>query len=184
MKRSMTVILSVILMISMTGCSKDYGQEIEKRYGDLENYTTKIRLTINDADYELVQSFQSPDTYRSEVLSPKSMRGTVSVITAEEVTLTGGDFSSVTMPRAVKESLSGLHLKDFFLAYFSIPERQMEVTEDGGILLTHTDAENNPYAAKQVVRLNQKDFTPETMQSYDKDGNEVFRIEYVEFSRK
>jgi len=181
MRRGMTVFLTVILMISLTACSKDYGQEIEKHYQDIKGYTATVRLTIHGAEYELLQSYQSPDIYRSEVLSPKNLKGTVSVITADEIRLSGGEFSSVTMPRIAKASLSYLQLRDFFLAYFSQGDRKLEETEDGGILLTHTE---NSDSIKQVMRVNKKTFAPEIMQGYDAEGNEVFKIEYLKFKKE
>lgn len=180
----MTVLCSVILMITLTGCERNYGEEIEKRYRDMENYTAKVCFAVNGAEYELLQSYQRPDTFRSEVLSPKHLKGTVSEVTPEEFRLTGGNFSSVKLPRTAKESLAHLQLRDFFLAYYEDGTRLMKVTEDNGILLECKSKGDHRYIDKQVLRLNQKSLLPETLLGYHQDGSEVFRIVYLEFKKE
>ncbi len=176
MKKGMTAVCSVILMITLTGCQKEYGQEIAKRYQGIQGYDATVSLKVGEAEYQLSQTFQAPDTYRTEVLTPRNLKGTVSLVTSDEITFSGGEFPSVTMPRGLSESADYMQVKDFFTAYYDETPGSMEVTEDG-ILLTHTDANRGT----QKLWLNQKTLMPEQMQVFNQEGTMVFQIEYLEF---
>lgn len=185
MKRSMAVIFTVILMTSLTSCSKDINQEIEKRYRELESYQAKTQLYVSDAydtkEYLLQGDFQAPDHYRTEVIAPEHLKGTVCVISGDGMWFQSQDTPKVQMERKPTElPFDFVFVADFFQTYFAQGGEATE-TADGNVIL-HIQNHGERYRYSCSLELDGKTLLPKTMRTFDQNGAEVLRSEFLEFS--
>ena len=176
MKR-IAVVLAVIPMIILCGCMGDTGQKIEKRYRNLESYMAEITVEVTGnkgkETYEMIQVYQSPDRYRIEVISPKELAGTVTIVTDEETRLLGGGAPEISFPLNRTDAVDSLSVSDFFRSYFD--GGQMEETEESVNLSVQQDW------GQQVLELDKKTLVPKTMWVYGKDGKLRIQAEWNEF---
>ena len=187
MKKGISVVLAGILMISLTACKGTVSQEISKQYEKVESYTATVTVTVTGnkggSVYRMKQSYQKPEAYRLEVLEPKNLAGTVSILNGQKLWLKSGDAPMMPMELAgVEEAADFLFPVEFLEKVFAKPEPPalMENAE-GSVLLTAPVEGASRYRFSRNLELDAKSFLPKTMITYDKDGNEVLRVEFEDF---
>ena len=182
MKRCIAVFVAVILMMTLTACGQDRNREIDKRYRNLESYTARMQVTVtgnkDESVYELVQTFLAPENYRTEVLSPKELQGTVSITNGDQMYFVGGDAPAVSLTQNRTDGADCLSVADFFRSYFD--RGQME-ERDGKVLLHVLTENENSWRTSQRMELDAKTLLPETLLVFDRNDNEVLRIEFIDF---
>lgn len=182
MRRSIAGVLAVILMIILGGCAGDTAQAIDKRYRDLESYTTQIHLTVTSnkgaTEYQLFQAVQRPNQCRTEVLAPDEFKGTTSIVCEEDIHLIGGDAPAVSLKQSRTDEMDVLSVVEFFSAYFD--DGWLEESEDTVILHIMREGDN-AYRTSQTLELDAKTLLPKVMRVYDKDENKVICAEYMDF---
>lgn len=187
MKKSIAVVMTVLLMISVCGCGYDINKRIDKQYKGLESYSARVIVTVPGSGktetYEMLQNWKRPSFYRSEVLSPEHLRGTVSVINAEGIWLKSGDTDAVRLePSLENMNTDYMFLSDFFSDYYSKENTDSVVVNDNGeIVLNSSVRGTNKHRFTQNLRLDAKKLKPISLSAFDDKGTEVLRIEYSEF---
>ncbi len=186
MKKGISVLLAGILMISLTACQRDVSKRIFKKYQDLESYRVTADVTVHgnkgSSVYEMNQSYRAPDSYRVDIVKPEHLVGTTSVSTEGKLRLKRDDRVEEIQLFAGREETDILFpdgLLREFLARDPLPE--LTEGEDGTILLTGVIANGNSYRMSQNLMLDGKSLLPKRLITYNKDGDEVFRVEYRDF---
>ncbi|MBO5363950.1 MAG: outer membrane lipoprotein carrier protein LolA [Clostridia bacterium] len=187
MKKGISVLLTGILMISLTACRGDVSQEIPKRYEKLESYTATVSVTVTgnkgESVYRMQQSYRAPDSYRLEVLEPKNLAGTVTVMTGQTLWFQSGDTPAIPMERAgLEESTDFLFPVEFMNSYLA-QNADQEITEnaDGIVRLKAPVLGNSRYRFSRSLEIDATSLLPKKMMTYDQDGNEVLRVEFLDF---
>lgn len=184
MKKSISVLLAGILMISLTAC----GERSSKRYKPIESYTATALVTVTGNKgatvYEMKQSYRAPDSYRLEVVKPERLSGTVTVMVGQELWMKNGNTPAVPVELAgLEEGADFLFPVRFLNEYFAkVPQPTLQ-EENGTLLLTAPVPEGNQYRFHQNVLLDAKSFLPTALITYDEDGGEVLRVEFRDFQR-
>lgn len=182
MKRSVTMVFVVILMLTLTACRQDTGRAIDQRYRDLKSYTTQMHVTVTGnkgkSEYQLAQVFLAPNQCRTEVLAPEEWKGTISIVSGEDMHLIGGNAPAVSLKQNRMDAVDYLSVAEFFHTYFA--DGQMEQT-DGMVVLRTVTEEETPYRASQMLQLDAKTLLPMAMVVFDHHGNEIIRANYKNF---
>lgn len=188
MKKSISVVCAVILMMTFTACGKgDVKTEINKRYQNLESYTASVRVTVTGnkgaETYQISQSWRAPEQYRAEVVSPERLRGTVSVINGKAMWFRSADAPAMQMERGMAESQTDyLFLPDFLAEYYGQePLPELEVNEEGLVMLSAARRGSSQYRFNQTLWIDAKSKLPAKLVTWDADGNEILRVEYEDF---
>ena len=176
----MAVLCAVILMTSTAACQKDAGEEIQKRYQEMESYTAVVDLTVTGnkgaREYQLSQSFRRPEHYRTEILKPEHLKGTVSVIDEEKVWFRTQGAPAIELERSSTElPFDVMSVADFFDAYFALGEPEIELTEKQAILQIPFED------GSQELQLNLKTWMPECLRVFDGEEKERCRLDFVDF---
>ena len=186
MRKSISVILIAILMISLAGCKKNINKEIDKIYKDIESYSAVVRVTVagnkGAEQYEVSQSYKG-GRYRTEVTKPERMKGTLSVISGDEMWLRSAGEPAIYMEKGFSdEQKDYMFIKDFLDEYYSQESLPVLVPdEEGRIMLNLPERGNNEKRFKQSLWIDEKTRIPVCLATYDKNGDEVIRVEYISF---
>lgn len=186
-RRCIVLFLTLVLMTSFVGCSGNMNKKIDKRYNGLKSYTATVNVTVlgngKPETYVMNQAWQAPNLYRSEVIEPEYMRGTVSIINDDGIWLKGGNSSAVKM-EAGTESINTeyMFVSDFFSDYFSEEHlQQLSADEDGNYVLNAAERGTNRHRFTQNLIIDGKKCEPVCLATFDDKGNEALRVEFVKF---
>ena len=187
MRKSIAAVLTVLLMISFTGCGGDINTKINNRYSNLKSYTAQVTVTVlgngKSESYDFLQSWKSPDKYRSEVISPEHMKGTISIVNQDGIWLKSADAPIIQMEHGMENmNTDYMFLSDFLSDYYA-EENLPQLTEDGEgkVLLNAADRGTNQYRFTQNLWIDAKSNLPDKLITFDAKGNEMLRVEYHEF---
>lgn len=189
MKKSISVILIVILMISFLGCQKDINNEINKTYRDLQSYTAKVRVTVvgnkGTEEYEMSQIY-SGGRYRVEITKPERMKGTVAILSGDEMWLQSVGEPAIYMEKGFSdEERDYMFIKDFLDEYYSnesLPTLMPD--ENGRIMMNLQSSGKNERRFNQSLWIDERSKLPVCLVTCDKNGEEVIRVEYISFDYK
>lgn len=189
MKRSISVVLTAVLMIILTACASDSaGEKINKSFKAMEGYTASVKVTVTGSKdtevYELRQSWKRPDCYRTEVIKPEELCGTVSIRNGDTLYFQGADEPGIQMEYNVTdEGKDFLFLSDFLEEYYA-GEVLPELIPDENNLVLLKGARQGTHESRftQNLWINAENGLPEYLVTYDVKGDEVLRVEFEEFS--
>lgn len=187
MKKGISVILTVILMMSLIACGGDVNQRVNRRYRNLQSYTARVKVTVTGNKgqqvYQMSQSFRAPDQYRIEILAPERMQGTVCVISGRNIWMrSAGDLAIQMEQGFFQEEKDYLFLQDFLTDYFDREELpELTVNQEGRILLSAPRRGDSKYRFSQNLEIDKSSNLPKFLITYDEDGSEVVRVEYENF---
>ncbi|MBE5038858.1 LolA family protein [Ructibacterium gallinarum] len=187
MKKSISVFLIVILMMSVTACGGDREDTIAEYYKDLQSFTAEIKVTVSNGqgkqEYKMYQNWRAPDQYRLEVLEPSEMEGTVCIMDGDAMRFYGAQAPVMELTRGIENMESDyMLLTDFTTAFFETkPLPQLQENEQGLVSMTVAGRENNPRRFSQTLLVDADSGTPRQLVTVDADGSEVLRVEYEKF---
>lgn len=189
MKKSISVILIVILMISFSGCKKDINNEINKIYRDLQSYTAKVNVTVvgnkGTEEYEMFQIF-SGGRYRVEITKPERMKGTVVVLSDDEMWLQGAGEPAIYMKKGFsEEERDYMFIRDFLDEYYSGESLPALISDENGRIMMNLQSNGkNERRFNQCLWIDERSKLPVCLVTCDKNGEEVVRVEYISFNYK
>ncbi len=188
MKKGISVLFAVILMISLVACRGNESEKMKKQYQNLKSYQAEIKVTVSGnkgpMDYEFRQSYRSPDCYRAEVTAPERMAGTVAMAQGDKVWFRGAGAPAMPLEaNTLEEEMDVLFPVQFFRDYF-LQEPLPDLTEndEGLIQLVLPGRGSNRYRFTQQLWVDGKTKKPVSFVTYGIDGNEMVRVEYREFT--
>lgn len=189
MKKSISVILIVILMISFSGCKKDINNEINKIYRDLQSYTAKVNVTVvgnkGTEEYEMFQIF-SGGRYRVEITKPERMKGTVVVLSDDEMWLQGAGEPAIYMKKGFsEEERDYMFIRDFLDEYYSGESLPTLISDENGRIMMNLQSNGkNERRFNQCLWIDERSKLPVCLVTCEKNGEEVIRVEYINFDYK
>lgn len=186
MKKGIWIFVTAILMMSLTACGGSVSEKIHKRYGSLESYTALVRVTVfgqkDNAVYELSQSWRSPDSYRNEAVQPENIKGTVTVIHDGMLWIRGADAPAIQMDAGIgTKQKDFLFMGEFLEEYYQGEPPELEENEAGWVMLADTKNKGGEERFVRNLWIDAKSLQPKQLSTYNKEGNEVLRVEYLDF---
>nr|WP_207734779.1 germination lipoprotein GerS [Romboutsia sp. 1001713B170207_170306_H8] len=190
------ILLTGCVLISCIGCQdKEYTkEEIYEKFQEqvlkIESYTCTAELKVvgnkGESSYTIKESYNKPDNYRLEIISPKNLKGQTIEYNDKKITIKNVDVNdSIDFPNKSK-NMQYLFIGDFIKSYL-----QSENNEELAINMSNEYLEleskikgDDKYFNKQKLYINLKDKNPDKMEIIDKEGNIRFTVEYKNFEYK
>ena len=186
MNKSISVILTVILMITFTSCKKDVNSEMNKRYMNMGSYSACASVTVTGnksaENYEVYQVWRSPSDYRFEILNPENIKGTVYIYKDGVMKYKSRDFKSDELNKSQAGSeYDFTDIADFFKrVYESGNTSGFVINSDGKIIVTaNGNGEKDRFS--QTLVIDGRSYKPESLITYNIKGDEVLRVSYTDF---
>lgn len=187
MKKSISAVITVILMMTLTACKGDVNTEINKRYMNLSSFIARAEITVTGnkgiSSYEVSQTWREPEDYRLEVLKPENMQGTVYILKDGIMKYKSRDFNSAEAEMPTEEEYDFMLISDFLRGFYesgNIPE--FFENADGKVVMNSARSSNNKNRFTQTLTVDTKSYLPESLVTYNLNGNEVLRVKYLEFT--
>ena len=187
MKKGISVLLIVILMMSITACGGEKEDVVTGFYRDLQSFTAEINVVVTNGqgrqEYKMSQSWKAPEQYRLEVLEPSEIAGTICVIHGDTLTFYGAEAPKMEWKRGMESMETDyMLLTDFTAAFFATtPLQPLQENEQGQVAMTVAGRENNARRFSQTLLADADSGEPCQLITVDADGNEVLRVEYEKF---
>ena len=186
MNKSISVVLTVILMITVTSCKKDVNSEINKRYMNMESYSARADITVtgnkSTETYEVYQAWRNPTDYRLEILSPENMKGTVYIFKDGIMKYKSRDFKSNELS---KSQLNGEYdfadIADFFKRVYESGNTSGFVENSEGKIVVTAKGNGKKDRFSQTLVIDGKLYTPESLTTFNIKGDQVLRVSYTDF---
>ena len=185
MKRSI-IALAVILMMTLSSCGKgnhsDYSKVYES-YGDIKNYAATVKVTTNPGTDESVytanQYYVAPDLYRIDYTS-EGMENTSSVLKGNKLYFKGPDGNVTEFNGYVPHEKYYVFITDFMERYIKT-EKAKNNPKGKKTVLELKENRNDPQRASMKLFINNKDYSPEKLVTYNDSGDEVIVVEFKNF---
>ena len=192
MKKTFAVFIAFVLMITLSACGRkikhDSYKNIYERYNNISSYVADAELTVKSNlttnTYGIRQYYLSPNYYKTEITSPESLKGTGYSFYNGKVVMYSGDGNVFSLYDYIPEDRSYIFINDFFEAYYKSEDAFVETTDsltNDYTVLKNILTDDNPMRHSQKVWINNKDFTPEKLITYDMDNNEIMSVRFKTF---
>lgn len=187
MNKSISVVLTVILMITFTSCKKDVNSEINKRYMNMESYSARADVTVTGnksvETYKVYQAWRNPSDYRLEILSPENMKGTVYIFKDGVMKYKSRDFKSSELSKSYTDGeYDFIDLADFLKKVYESGNTSGFIENaDGKIVITSSGNNERKDRFSQTLVIDGKSYKPESMSTFNIKGDEVLRVSYTDF---
>ncbi len=192
MKKAFAVIIAFVLMITFSACGRkikhDSYKNIYDRFNNISSYVADAELTVKSNlttnTYGIRQYFLSPNYYKTEITSPESLKGTGYSFYNGKVIMHSGDGNIFSLDDYIPEDRSYIFINDFFESYYKSEDAFVETADsmtNDYTVLKNILTDDNPMRHSQKVWINNKDFTPEKLITYDMEGNEIMGVKFKSF---
>ena len=195
MKKCITAIVGVILMISLFGCGTKDGhdiyKEIYKRYNSMESYYAEAEVICKNDRSENVahirQFYMAPDKYSMVVDSPEEIAGSGYVFNGKTILVKSGFGKTEVMDFCLPDERSALCITDFFAEYYKSEETAIATAsglKNGDVtILECIVSGRKPTMFRQKLWIDNNTYLPVKLETYDVNNNVVVTIKYNEFKR-
>ena len=194
MKKSIMVLCTIILMITLCSCGADKGhgayKEIHKRYADLKSYYAATTVTLHNKTGENVyyvrQFFKEPGQYSMVVDAPDSIAGSGYTVKDGRIIMKSGFGHSREFPATLVSHKGSVCIRDFFEEYFKSEESFAETA--GGVINPETRLDcfvsgRDEERFLQSLWMDNKTYLPTKMITYDINENPAVTVEFTDFIR-
>lgn len=186
MNKSISVVLTVILMITLTSCKKDVNSEINKRYMNMESYSACADIVVtgnkSTETYEVYQAWRNPSDYRLEILSPENMKGTVYIFKDGAMKYKSRDFKANELTKTpTSDEHDFTDISDFFKRVYESGNTSGFVENSEGKIVINVKGNGDKDRFSQTLVIDGKSYKPESMSAYNIKGDEVLRVNYTDF---
>ena len=188
MKRGISITWAIMLMLTLACCKpQDVNKEIYKRYHDMKSYTAVVRVAVTGnkgvQEYAIRQDYLAPDCYRTEVLEPENMKGTVTVFHGEKMSFQSAGADAATLQRSISREKDYLFLPDFLAEYFAAEDTADHTASADGnqTMLNAAVRGSREERFTQNLWVDNKTLKPVRLSTFDVDGSEILRVEYESF---
>ncbi len=187
-------------MIILCACnsariSTNIYEQIYEKYNHIENYQSKIRMTIisnkTDKNYVMYQYYKFPNKYRFEILEPEEIEGLVTVYSGNDVEMIYPQIKGkFTLPNYQPVDKSYIFLPGFFEAYYKSEQTSVvtkiltdsDESDDQVTVLSADIPGNNMYRFSQSIWIDTETLLPIKMEIYDLSNKLVISIIYDEIA--
>ncbi len=187
MKKCIAVLTAVILMISFQGCNyRKLSDKAENLYKDMKNYEAVVNLCVwsnkGKSEYCIRQIWDREYGYKIEVISPENMSGTTIIYDRKRIVAKSIDAAPTTIEKGECDEINYTFISDFIDKYYQQEELQeIEVNGENQGVLVIPQTGNSKNRFKQNFVINGKNAEPVSLITYNSKGDEVMRVEYLEF---
>ena len=186
-------------MISLTSCKggkvgHDTYRQIYNKYSNINSFTAEAKINIKSNltsnTYTVKQYYLAPDNYKMEIISPKDLSGAGYCFSGGRVSITGDYGNIFSIEDYVPEDRSYVFINDFFEGYYKSEDTFIETSKSNlkgeCTVLKNVLSHKNPYRYSQCAFINNSDYFPQKLVTYDMDNNEVITVTYekITFNEK
>jgi len=183
------IMLALMCCLMCIGCGKKTLNEIQSdivnKYLELNAYETIMDVRVysnkNTREYQMKQTYSSPNIYSSEVLKPVEIKGVKSIFDGEILTVLNPNipdekiFENYNVPAE-----NPLFLSCFLNRYFNKDNRSVEGNNNFTIMKGQM-INNDMAINKGELTIDNKTKLPIKLEYYDVNGNLKIDIIYNEF---
>ena len=195
MKKKWSIIIVVIALITVVviGCQKrsatkeEVYQDFQKKISTMSSYTCKAQVEVignkSEHKYEYIHTYNKPDYYKLEVVSPEHLKGKTMEYKDEKIIVKNPDINdTLELPNTGKNK-QYLFIGDFIKNYLQNEDMNIKSTSSS-LVLEVSISGGSEYFDKQLLYINLKTKQPEKMEILDVKGNPKFIVTYNEFEWK
>ncbi len=188
MKKSISVLLIAILMITLAACGdgmQDGQDGIYRKFHAMQNYMAEVEVTVygnkGNTIYTMRQFYEEPDKFRCEVLNDAGETENVFVSDGGKTKIQSIKFGSRTIAD-VQEQMDYMSVNEFFTHYFMDGDAAAETAADSSedILLKLGDSSGR-YRFSQNLWIDEKSLMPKRLVTFDRDGGESLSVVFHSF---
>ncbi len=194
MKKWTIIMAMTISIVGITiGCQKkeatkeDVYSEFQKKISVMSYYKCKADVEVignkSAHKYEFIHTYNKPDNYRLEVLSPKHLKGKTMEYEGDIILVKNPDINDVIELPNIGENNQYMFIGDFIKNYLQNEEVEIKLSKENLSLETYIPGDNQ-YFNKQVLYIDLETRLPEKMEILDKTGEKRFIINYKDFEYK
>ncbi len=190
------ILLTGCVFVSCIGCQeKEYTKEevyekFQEQILKIESYTCTAELTVlgnkGESNYTIKESYNKPDNYRLEIISPKNLKGQTVEYNNKKIIINNAEINdSIEFPNK-NENIQYLFIGDFIKNYLqSESNKDLVMNMSNEYLELESKIQgDDKYFNKQKLYINLKHKNPYKMEIIDKEGNVRFTVEYKNFEYK
>lgn len=190
-----TVIMAItISIVGITiGCQKkeatkeEVYSEFQKKISVISSYKCKANVEVignkSAHKYEFIHTYNKPDNYRLEVLSPEHLKGKTMEYKDDKILVKNPDINDVIELPNIGKNNQYMFIGDFVKNYLQNEEVEIKLSKENLSLETYIPGDNQ-YFNKQVLYVNLETRLPDKMEILDKTGEKRFIINYKDFEYK
>lgn len=195
MKKKWSILVVVIILITgiVIGCQKrnatkeEVYQDFQKKISTMSSYTCRAEVEAignkSEHKYEYIHTYNKPDYYKLEVISPEHLKGKTMEYTDDKIIVKNPDIDdTLELPNA-GENKQYLFVGDFIKNYLQNEELSIKLTNNN-LVLEVCISGGSEYFNKQLLYINLKTKEPEKMEILDIKGQPKFIVTYSEFEWK
>lgn len=194
MIKKWSIIILVIALITgvVIGCQKsatkeEVYQDFQKKISTMSSYTCKAQVEAignkSEHKYEYIHTYNKPDYYKLEVVSPEHLKGKTMEYKDEKIIVKNPDINDTLELPNTGENKQYLFIGDFIKNYLQNEDLNIKLT-NSSLVLEVSISGGSEYFDKQILYINLKTKQPEKMEILDVKGNPKFIVTYNEFKWK
>ena len=192
MKKKWSILIVVIILITgiVIGCQKrnatkeEVYQDFQKKISTMSSYTCKAQVEAignkSEHKYEYIHTYNKPDYYRLEVISPEHLKGKTMEYKDDKIVVKNPDINDTLQLPNVGENKQYLFIGDFIKNYLQNEEVNIKLSGNSLSLETIIPGDNE-YFYKQILYINKETKNPEKMEILNDKGNQSFVVKYKDF---
>ena len=179
----------------MIACIKPSDEKMyykaHKRMMEIKSYEAIAKISGHTGDstreYKLKQIFQYPDKYRLEVISPPSLKGSITIFNDKVIWIKHAAIDQIWRMDNFKQSNEQLMFVGHFLKNFISSENSSYYKENingqNNIVITTEVPGGNPHFYEQKLWVSGKDYTPTQLSIMDEQGKVKFQVHFEDFKK-
>ena len=195
MKKKWSIIILVIALITVVviGCKKrsttkeEVYQDFQKKISTMSSYTCKAQVEVignkSEHKYEYIHTYNKPDYYKLEVVSPEHLKGKTMEYKDEKIIVKNPDINDILELPNKGQNKQYLFIGDFIKNYLQNEDMNIKST-NSSLVLEVSISGGSEYFDKQLLYINLKTKQPEKMEILDVKGDPKFIVTYNEFEWK
>lgn len=195
MKKKWSIIILLVASITgiVIGCQKriatkeEVYQDFQKKISTMSSYTCKVQVEAignkTEHKYEYIHTYNKPDYYKVEVLSPKHLEGKTMEYKDNKIIVKNPDINDTVELTNAGQNKQYLFIGDFIQNYLQNEELNMKLT-NSSLTLEVSIPGDSEYFNKQILYIDLKTKQPEKMEILDIKGSPKFIVTYNEFEWK
>lgn len=156
----------VVIMIGILGgfgCQKkeftkeELYEEFQKNISSMKSYTCKAEVKVfgnkSAQDYKFIHTYNKPDNYKIEILSPEHLQGKFIEYNKDKITVTNPNINDKVELSNSGENDQYLFIGDFIKNYFQAEDVEINLIDEKLILEIYIPGEDEHFN-KQILYIN------------------------------
>ncbi|MGL5692451.1 MAG: germination lipoprotein GerS [Peptostreptococcaceae bacterium] len=187
------LIVTICVFSSLVGCQKkeytkeEVYQKFQEQVSKVQSYTCTAEIEVvgnkGNSSYTLIHTYNKPDNYKIEVLSPEHLKGKTMEYKDDKIIIKNPEINdSIELPNKGKNE-QYLFVGDFIKNYLENEDMVMNFSDNQLVLEANIPGDDK-YFNKQILYVSTEKQIPEKMEIIDQEGNIRFTVKYKNFEYK